>query len=89
MRGEGRGLGREYIEICPLIVFNATLHLPEGLKVLIDQGSGLPTQPLTGQVLIGQYNGDNVNSPLRVPFLAQSNRKSLLNGRKRKKEAGL
>lgn len=82
-------MGREYIEICPLIVFNATLHLPEGLKVLIDQGSGLPTQPLTGQVLIRQYNRDNVNSPLRVPFLVQSNRKTLLNGREGKKGAGL
>ena len=89
MRGEGPGLEGEYIEICPLIVFNATLHLPEGLKVLIDQGSRLPTQPLTGQVLIGQYNGDNVNSSLRVPFLVQSNRKALLNGRERKKGAGL
>lgn len=89
MRGEGRGLEGEYIEICPLIVLNATLHLPEGLKVLIDQGSRFPTQPLTGQVLIGRYNGDNVNSPLRVPFLVQSNRKALLNGRKRKKGACL
>lgn len=83
------GKGREYIEICPLIVFNATLHLPEGLKVLIDGGSGLPTQSLTGQALIGQYNGGDVNSSLRVPFLVQSNRKALLNGRERKKGAGL
>lgn len=83
------GNGREYIEICPLIVFNATLHLPEGLKVLIDGGSGLPTQSLTGQALIGQYNGGDVNSSLRVPFLVQSNRKALLNGRERKKGAGL
>lgn len=86
---DGEGEGREYIEICPLIVFNATLHLPEGLKVLIDGGSGLPTQSLTGQALIGQYNGGDVNSPLRVPFLVQSNRKALLNGRERKKGADL
>lgn len=70
-------------------MFNATLHLPEGLKVLIDGGSGLPTQSLTGQALIGQYNGGDVNSPLRVPFLVQSNRKALLNGRERKKGADL
>lgn len=70
-------------------MFNATLHLPEGLKVLIDGGSGLPTQSLTGQALIGQYNGGDVNSSLRVPFLVQSNRKALLNGRERKKGAGL
>lgn len=70
-------------------MFNATLHLPEGLKVLIDGGSGLPTQSLTGQALIGQYNGGDVNSSLSVPFLVQSNRKALLNGRERKKGAGL
>lgn len=86
---DGGGKGREYIEICPLIVFNATLHLPEGLKVLIDGGSRLPTQSLTVQALIGRCNGGDVNSSLRVPFLVQSNRKALLNGRERKKGAGL